>query len=268
MTESHELRRRLAATFDTSAAFYDDVRPGYPERLFEDLVGLAGLSDGARVLEIGCGTGKASVPMARRGFRMTCLEPGPRLAAVAREKLRPYPLAEVVESSFEESAGAPRSFDLVMAATSIAWVDPDVRYAKPAELLRPGGCLAVLWNAHVWPAAGDRFWLYVQDIYRRYTPAMADGPPPPPAALPTSIPDEMRAGGRFEEVAVRHYPWSESYDAARYVRLMRTFSNHIALSDDVREPLITDVSRMIDEKFGGSIVKHQVAVLQVVRLRD
>ncbi len=265
MTESDERRRRLAATFDTSAAFYDDVRPGYPQQLFDDLVQLAGLYDGARVLEIGCGTGKASVPMARRGYRMICLEPGPSLAAVARANLRPFPLADVIETSFEEFAGEPRSFHLVMAATSIAWVDPALRYAKPAELLRPGGCMAVLWNAHVLPADGDRFWHDVQEVYRRYTPDTA-GTPPPPGELPARIPDEMRATGRFDEIAVRHYPWTETYDAARYVALMRTFSNHIALPDDVREPLIEGVARMIDEEFDGSIIKHQVAVLQLARL--
>ena len=265
MSDDDERRRLLAATFDTSAAFYDDVRPGYPEQLFDDLAQLAGLPEGARVLEIGCGTGKASVPMARRGYRMTCLEPGANLAAVLRERLRPFPDADVIETSFEDFAGEPRSFDLVMAATSIAWVDPALRYAKPAELLRPGGCMAVFWNAHVLPARGDRFWHDVQEVYRRYTPDMV-GTPPPPDEVSSSIPDEMRANGRFAEVAVRHYPWAESYDTARYVALMRTFSGHIALPDDVREPLIAGVARMIDEEFGGSIVKHQVAVLQLARL--
>lgn len=265
MTESDERRRRLAATFDTSAAFYDDVRPGYPQQLFDDLVQLAGLCDGARVLEIGCGTGKASVPMARRGYRMTCLEPGPNLAAVARKNLRPFPLADVIDSSFEDFDGDPNSFDLVFAATSIAWVDPALRYAKAADLLRLGGCVAVFWNAHVLPVDGDRFWHDVQEVYRRYAPDMV-GAPPPPGELPSSIPDEMRANGRFDEVAVRHYPWRETYDAARYVALMRTFSNHIALPEAAREPLIADVARMIDEEFGGSIVKHQVAVLQLARL--
>ncbi len=266
VTDEAEQRRQLAATFDTSAAFYDDVRPGYPEQLFDDLVKLAGLADGARVLEIGCGTGKASVPMARRGFRLTCLEPGANLAAVARDRLRTYPLAGVVESSLEDFAGEPGSFDLVMAATSVAWVDPAVRYAKPATLLRPGGCMAVFWNAHVLPPDGDRFWIDVQEVYRRYMPHSV-GAPPPPHELPSSIPEEMSANGRFEEVAVRHYPWRETYDVARYAALMRTFSNHIALPDDMREPLIADVARMIDERFGGRITKHHVAVLLLGRLR-
>jgi SAM-dependent methyltransferase len=264
MTDDEKRRRLLASTFDTSAAFYDDVRPEYPPELFDDLVRLAALPADARVLEIGCGTGKASVPMARRGFRLTCLEPGANLAAVARSQLRPYPLAEVLDVPLEDFVGEAGAFDLVMAATSIAWVDPVVRYAKPAELLRPGGCMAVLWNAHVLPAGGDPFWVDVQQVYARYTPEQV-GAPPPPGDVPSSIPDEMRAGGLFEEVAVRCYPWSETYDSARYTALLRTFSGHIALPDDVREPLIADVAGMIDERYGGRITKHHVAVLQVAR---
>jgi SAM-dependent methyltransferase len=266
MPEDDERRRLLAATFDASAAFYDDVRPGYPPELFDDLVRLAGLRADARVLEIGCGTGKASVPLARRGFRLTCLEPGANLAAVARSQLRPYPLVEVLDARLEDFLGEEGAFDLVMAATSIAWVDPAVRYAKPAALLRTGGSMAVFWNAHVLPADGDSFWIDVQEVYARYTPNQV-GEPPPPADLPASIPEDMRASGLFEEVAVRHYPWNETYDAARYVALMRTFSGHIALPDDLREPLIADVARMIDERFGGRITKHHVAVLQVARRR-
>jgi SAM-dependent methyltransferase len=264
MTEDDERRRLLAATFDTSADFYDDVRPEYPPELFDDLVRLAGLPAGARVLEIGCGTGKASVARARRGFRMTCLEPGAHLAAVARERLKPYPLVEVVESRFEDFAVATGAFDLAMAATSIAWVDPAVRYAKPAHALRPGGCMALFWNQHVLPRDGDSFWIDVQEVYRRYTPDMV-GSPPRPEELPVSVPEEMRAGGLLEEVIVRRYPWSEIYDAVRYGALLRTFSGHIALPDDVREPLIADVARMIDERYGGRITKHHVAVLQVAR---
>ena len=62
-------RLHLRTTFDEAALLYDDVRPGYPEALFHDVVSLSGIPSGGRILEIGCGTGQATVPFARRGYR-------------------------------------------------------------------------------------------------------------------------------------------------------------------------------------------------------
>ncbi len=264
MELTNDERQRLAATFDASAAFYDDVRPGYPDALFEDLVRLADMPAGGRILEIGCGTGKATAPLARRGYRMLCLEPGANLAAVAREKLAEFPLVEVAGGSFEDWATERGAFDLVMAATSIAWVDPAVRYAKAAEALRPGGCLAVFWNAHVRLLGEDRFWEVVQDVYRAHAPHMV-GAPLLVEELPVRVEPTVIETGRFEEVAVRHYPWTETYDTRRYLQLMGTFSNHIDLPDGTRERLFADIATLIDREFGGRVVKHQVAVLQVAR---
>ena len=61
-------RERLRATFDEAAELYDRARPGYPERLYDDLFALSGLSPGDRVVEIGPGTGQATAPMLKRGW--------------------------------------------------------------------------------------------------------------------------------------------------------------------------------------------------------
>jgi SAM-dependent methyltransferase len=83
------------------ASLYDEVRPGYPERLFDDLASLSGTGPGARALEIGCGTGQATLPLARRGYRILGVELGANLAAVARAKLADHPNARVLACSFE-----------------------------------------------------------------------------------------------------------------------------------------------------------------------
>jgi ubiquinone/menaquinone biosynthesis C-methylase UbiE len=60
-----EDRERLRATFDAAAARYQQARPDYPADLFGELVRLAGLSPGDRLLEVGCATGKATLPLRR-----------------------------------------------------------------------------------------------------------------------------------------------------------------------------------------------------------
>ncbi len=113
----------LRLTFDTVADRYEAARPGYPAGLFDDLVELAGLRPGARLLEVGCATGKATRPLLERGFRVVCVELGERLAAGARASLAGLPV-EVHVSPFESWRGEAGSFDLVYAATAWHWVDP------------------------------------------------------------------------------------------------------------------------------------------------
>jgi 16S rRNA A1518/A1519 N6-dimethyltransferase RsmA/KsgA/DIM1 with predicted DNA glycosylase/AP lyase activity len=95
-------RERLRATFNEAAELYDRVRPGYPPALFDDLAALAGAGPGCRLLEIGPGTGQATVPLAERGCRIVAVELGEGLAAVARRNLAPFPDVEVVNAAFED----------------------------------------------------------------------------------------------------------------------------------------------------------------------
>src|ERR671914_1959597 len=129
-------RNRLRTTFDEAASLYDEVRPGYPEDLFDDIVSLSGIPAGGRILEIGCGTGQATVPFARRGYRILCIELGENMAALARRNLRRYSQAEVRTGAFEESSLRERAFDLAISATAFHWLDAAVAYSKVARALR------------------------------------------------------------------------------------------------------------------------------------
>src|ERR687890_590929 len=135
-------RNRLRSTFDGAALLYDEVRPGYPEDLFDDVVALSRIPAGGRILEIGCGTGQATVPFARRGYRILCVELGENMAAVARRNLEGYAQAEVRCGDFEKWPLGEGSFDLAISATAFHWLDPQVAYPKGAGARGEGGARA------------------------------------------------------------------------------------------------------------------------------
>jgi ubiquinone/menaquinone biosynthesis C-methylase UbiE len=93
-------RETLRKTFNQVAGDYDAVRPDYPEALVEDVMALSGIPKGGRILEIGCGSGQATVPFARRGYAMTCLDIGAELLERAREKCAAFPQVEFHNVSF------------------------------------------------------------------------------------------------------------------------------------------------------------------------
>src|SRR5215210_4990156 len=129
-------RDRLRTTFDEAASLYDEVRPGYPEDLFDDVVSLSGIPPGGRILEIGCGTGQATVPFARRGYRILCVELGENMAAVARRNLEGYPQVEVLTGAFEDWPLQDEAFDVAISATAFHWLNPATAYPKVAGALR------------------------------------------------------------------------------------------------------------------------------------
>lgn len=257
-------REYLAATFNDAADLYDDVRPGYPDAVIDGIIALSGIAPGGSILEIGAGTGKATLPFARRGYRILALEPGARLAAVARRNLAAYPNVRIQEQRFEDWSPDAVRPNLIVAATSFPWVDPAVRYTKSAENLGSGGCCAVVWHAHVLLPGQDQFFEDVQEAYNRYARHIARRPGST-EKLPNEVDPDFLATGAFEPVAVRHYPWTEVYDRNRYIRLLATFSDHIALPEDARTRLFDAIGALIDSRYSGRVVKHQVTVLQVVR---
>src|SRR6202011_5142225 len=92
----------LRTTFDDAAELYDRARPGYPPELFDDLADIADLRPGARVLEIGSGTGQATLPLAERNYQVSAVELGPNLAAVAHRKLAHFQNVIVTVGAFED----------------------------------------------------------------------------------------------------------------------------------------------------------------------
>jgi SAM-dependent methyltransferase len=259
-------RDRLRATFDGAALLYDEVRPGYPGALFDDVVSLSGIPAGGRILEIGCGTGQATVPFARRGYRILCVELGENMAAVARRNLQRYPRAEVNIGAFEEWPLREGAFDLAISATAFHWLDPEIAYPKVARALRDGGALALFWSMHVHSDAGGGFFEEVQRIYEREAPEIV-GPedykgPPQPDEIPDRTP-EIESSGLFDKITTRHYRWDETYDAEGYLRVLNTYSGHRSLQKNTREHLFSGIADLIDNRFGGTIVKGYLTTLYV-----
>ena len=101
------------------AELYQRARPEYPSELYDRLLHVTDLSPGARLLEVGCATGKATLPLAKRRFRITCLEPGADLAAAARANLASFDVT-VVEARFEDWEPPCERFVMVFAANGVA----------------------------------------------------------------------------------------------------------------------------------------------------
>jgi hypothetical protein len=124
------------------------------------------------------------------------------------------------------------------------------------------------WNEHVATDADGGFFAASQEVYAREAPGIFNGDyggPPRPEVLPDRG-GEIYGSGLFSPVARRStYLWEQDYDAEGYLRVLDTYSGHIALAEETGTRLYEGISRLIRVKYGGSIVKGYVTSLYVVR---
>jgi protein-L-isoaspartate O-methyltransferase len=264
---SRSSQQRLRTTFEQVPDLYDRARPNYPPDVFAALAAIAKLSAAARIVEIGCGTGQATLPLAERGYEITCVELGEQLAAAARRKLTSFQNVEVINADFESWQPPHAEFDAAVAFTSFHWIAPDTRYTKTASVLREHGMLAVVSTKHVLPPEGDNFFVQVQEDYEAVLPddpntkAGAGGPPAPDTVADLS--EQISASGCFRNVATRRYVWEVSYTADDYIGVLNTYSGHRALDDDTRERLLSRIRRRIEARPGRQVRKTYLAILNV-----
>lgn len=258
-------RERLRLTFGQDAERYDRARPTYPPELFDDLAETACIGEGCRVLEIGVGTGQATLPIASRGCRLIGLELSPALAAVARGRLANFDGVEIVTAPYEDWQLPDEPFDTILAATAFHWLDPAIRVSKAADALAVGGILATIDTHHVAGGATE-FFIEVQDCYERWDPAT---PPGLRLRRANEIPHnakELERSDRFGPATFRRYEWEVSYSTSEYVDLLLTYSGHIALDPAAREGLLQCIADLIDTRYGGRINKRYLAELRMAPL--
>ena len=244
----HEDRGR-ALSFGGVAQLYDRARPSYPPALIDDLMAFSP----RRVLDVGCGTGKAARLFVDRGCDVLGVEPDASMAALARgHGIR------VEEATFEQWDARGRRFDMIVSGQAWHWVDPEVGAAKAASILRAGGHLAVFWNGgSVDNDAGEA----LGAVYRRIAPDIAKTTftlqrPTEPRDRVEALRDE----GSFASVETRTYRWESVYDRAGWVDFIATHSDHVQLPDPQRHALLDAVGEAIDA-LGDTLTYHYATLL-------
>ena len=231
--------------------------------LFDDIRRYADLAPDDSILEIGTGTGRATLHYAAWGNPLTAVEPAPAMADVARRNLAAFDNVDVRTSRFEDADLAPNSFGLVTCAQAWHWLDEATRVRRFADLLYAHGTAAIIANIQVCPPDNLAFWERAQDVYRKHTPGMEhQGPFRTPDDLP---PHPLAESSFFEDLEQVGYAWHWTLGTDDYLALCATHSNKAALDADTRDRLLTGLGELIEAEFGGHVTEHHVAVAGLAR---
>ncbi|MFI6619942.1 class I SAM-dependent methyltransferase [Streptomyces sp. NPDC050528] len=253
----------LRDTFDGAAERYDRARPRYPRPLIDELARTANLGPDIRVLEIAPGTGQLTVPLAEFGCRLTAVELGPSLAAVARRNLSGFPRADVQVADFELWEVPDEPFDLAVIATAYHWFEPRTFLPKTASALRPGGRLAVVTTHHVAGGTQD-FFDRMQECYERWDPATPPGFRSPTEDETATDTREFERSAHFGDVTVWRGAQEITYSTDEYLDVVLTYSNHLAMDEPARQGLPACLRELLETRFGGRVTKRYLHELITV----
>jgi SAM-dependent methyltransferase len=254
--------RRLS--FGGVADLYDQSRPSYPEALVDGVLEYAGAGESDRAVEVGAGTGKATVLFAARGLNVLGIEPSAEMAAVARRNCAEYDNVTIEQIEFERWQPPGREFSLVFSGQAWHWVSPEAGYAVARAALDDGGALAAFWNRPDWSACDLRD--EIGEAYRRNGRAGDSGDPMNPVARFEDDPwsAEIAGASGFDSAEARSYRWHSDYTTAEYLALLGTHSACLILDTRDRERLLADIAAAIDGR-GGSFRMPYVTLLGLAR---
>jgi SAM-dependent methyltransferase len=239
-----ELVNSRALRFGSVASAYERFRPGYPDRLVDDVLAYADRPV-RTALEIGAGTGKATRAFAARGIAVTATDPDPAMLAELRICV---PQAVVtVEASLEQLSLA-QAYDLFFAASALHWTDPVGRWPRIATLITPGGVFASfgsqlrLDDPAVSQAVGDVLAGYGLDDN---VPSPDGTPPDSPVQWPGT---ELLAAREFTDLRQRTLKRRLSMSASDYVGHLSTVSAYLALSEDLRAEVLDRIAAALPQR--------------------
>lgn len=233
-----------ALSFARDPLAYDQARPDYPAVAVDHVLGL---TEARHAVEIGAGTGKATLAFARPGLEILAVEPAKEMAEVLAR--RSLPGVEVVVSTFESWPGPDRAVDLVFAAQSWHWVDHSSGYDRVRDMLRPGGVVALIWNV-----PDDRY-RGLEAVYREHAPeVLADQEGRIGRRDSHAWLEELQTAG-FHRVDLFTHGWKAELSAARHRLLCSSYSDHIMIPEPRRTRLLDALEGAV-AAMGGTIVLH------------
>jgi SAM-dependent methyltransferase len=212
-----------------------------------------------KVLEVGAGTGLATMAFARRGLHLHCLEPSHGMAELLAARSMPNVTTDVV--SFSDSQVAPGGYDAVIAGQCWHYLDPAIRLKKSAFALGDRGILAVFWSSL--PHPGKALAAGFKAAYQAHAPELQLQAKPAGQDRPQQRFAEN--SDLFEDVVLKKYQGSCRFGAEEFTSLLDTYGEYYALPPHRRSALYAALQRHISNIAESVEMKYE-SILYMARV--
>lgn len=245
--------------FNQAADYYDKYRPDYPQEIIDSLISVTEITESSDLLEIGCGSGKATEQLIGNGFNILGIDPGEDLVRIGNERFKNENVS-FVKGRFEEYNFCQKKFDVVYAAQSFHWVPQPIGYQKCADILKDNGYIALFWNMYI--LSDNDTDKELLEISTRYG-GVAD--------FVTETECENRIGTvvsqivdstLFEKPTVTRKFWKQKYTADEFYGFALTGNRFMQNSAEDKKKAYNDIVALA-EKNGGIIERPYLCVLYI-----
>jgi len=241
----------LRKKFNEDAAKYDKMRPLYVKELYSDILGYANLSE-AKVLEIGIGTGQATLPFLKQGFQITAVDLNSAMIEFSQKKFFMYKNIDYINQAFEDIVSKNDDYDIIYSASAFHWIDEQVGYPKVYSLLKRTGTLALFWNHPV--LREESLNEKMQVVYDKYFSANRKKTPIHKYSCEKceEIIEKLKSY-KFCQIKCNVYYATRILNGKEYIELLETYSDHRALNKLALKDFSSDLLDLISSN-GNEIV--------------
>lgn len=250
--------------FDNIVSNYEKSRASYGTEIFEDIIKYAEINLNKSIIEVGCGTGKATEAFLKTKCSVEAIELGENLALYTREKFKEYKNLKVVQSAFEEYECEDNKFDMLYSATAFHWIPDEIGYKKAFRIIKKGGRIALFWNKPYVNNKDDQLHQKIQSIYKEFLPQWSykvtnnDD-----KSRYSSLVNKLEQFG-FTNAEFKLYHNTREMTGVEYIELLNTYSDHIALDKTIQIPFYNAIRTAIEE-FGNKLIINDIVELYIAR---
>ncbi len=260
-------RKKLGSTFDTAAELYNRMRPGYVDELYAAIFDYISIGKDSRVVEVGSGTGQATLPVLKTGCELTAVEYGENLSRMLKDRFKEYDRFSVITGKFEDVPLEENAYDLVFSATAFHWVPEEIGYPKVFSILKKGGAFARFANRpHVSADAPDLAG-EINDIYNDHYNSYYGVKSGSKKWFTEDNAKEISmipAKYGFTDIKYHLFHRTRVFTSEEYIGLLGTYSDHIAIEESVRNVFFGRIKEAID-RHGGTISINDTLDLELAR---
>lgn len=257
----------LEWTFDTVAARYEKLRPGYTDELYKAIYNYINIDNSSNVVEIGIGGGQATLPILEKGCTLTAVEYGENFSKLCEKKFEEYKNFSVITGKFENISFADFQYDLVYSASAFHWIPENIGYSKVYAMLKSGGAFARFANHPDRDKGNPALSAEIDKLYSIYyygyygKDIQSEKEYSEEQAVQRA---QIAEKYGFVDIKYAMFYRTRTFSAKEYVELLGTYSDHIAIEKKIRMEFFYKIEEAIN-KHGGLFTIYDTMDLQLAR---